>query len=75
MCSKVVNLTADAGISSIYDDIKDYEDCLMMYTAQEGMCDLIVTNNKKDFQNSKIPAIDIDEANEALAYLNRDIIK
>lgn len=35
----------------------DFEDGLQYYTAIENKIDLIVTRNKKDFKNSKIPVM------------------
>lgn len=55
MTNKVLGISSDSAIEALYQD-GDYEDCLLMNTAQECMLDAIVTNNIKDFQNPKIPA-------------------
>ena len=55
LCSKVVGISADAAIESLYSDMKDYEDSLIAVTAKLELLDAIVTNNKKDFLDSDIP--------------------
>lgn len=59
--SKIISTTADAAIESIYSDVKDYEDALQMIAAEETMCDAIITYNKKDFSQSKIPVFTPEE--------------
>ena len=61
MTSKIVNTSADAAIESIYNDVKDYEDSLQMITAEEAMCDAIITFNKKDYEKSRVPAFTPDK--------------
>ena len=61
MTSKIINTSADAAIESIYSDIKDYEDCMQMVAAEEAMCDAIVTFNKKDYEQSHVPAFTPEE--------------
>lgn len=39
------------------DDFPDFEDGLQYYSAVENQIDIIITRNKKDFKNSKIPAL------------------
>lgn len=55
ICSKVIPISADAAINSIYEDYKDFEDGLLIEAANENLLDAIVTNNAKDFAKSKIP--------------------
>ena len=62
-CSKVVDASSDAFITAIYEDVSDYEDAVIMTTAELSMCDVIVTNNKRDFKNSKIPCLTPREIN------------
>ena len=57
LCSKVIGISADAAISSIYSDVKDYEDSLIIEAAKESFIDLIITNNIKDFAKSGIPVL------------------
>ena len=63
-CTKVVDASADAYITAIYEDITDYEDAVIMTTAELEMCDLIISNNKKDFKKSKVPCLTPKEINE-----------
>ena len=55
LCSKVVGVSADAAVGSIYEEYKDYEDELIVQTAKLEMLDAIVTNNIKDFANRGMP--------------------
>ena len=55
ICSKVVGISADSAISSIYEDYIDFEDELLIQTAREELLDAIVTNNKKDFVDRGFP--------------------
>ena len=66
---KVVSTTADAAIESIYNDVKDYEDSLQIVAAEESMCDAIVTFNKKDFEQSKVPVFTPEEM---IGLMSRD---
>ena len=43
------------------DDFSDFEDGLQYYTAMENHIDVIITRNKKDFKNSKIPVLTAKE--------------
>jgi predicted nucleic acid-binding protein len=49
------------------DNFPDFEDGLQYYSAIENQVDVIITRNKKDFKNSKIPVL---TAKEYLARLN-----
>lgn len=55
MVSKVVGVSADAAIDSLYSDAKDFEDALQIRAAEEAMCMAIVTFNKRDYQKANIP--------------------
>ena len=66
---KVISTTADAAIESIYNDVKDYEDSLQIVAAEESMCDAIVTFNKKDFEQSKVPVFTPEEM---IGLMSRD---
>lgn len=50
---------------ALVSDFKDFEDALQYYTALENGVDLIITRNKKDFKNSKLPVMTAKE------YLNK----
>lgn len=43
------------------DDFADFEDGLQYYSAIENQIDIIITRNKKDFKNSKIPVLTAKE--------------
>jgi predicted nucleic acid-binding protein len=43
------------------DEFSDFEDGLQYYSALENNVDLIITRNKKDFKNSKIPVLNAKE--------------
>lgn len=46
---------------ALVSDIKDFEDAIQYHTALENDIDIIVTRNKKDFKNSKIPVLTAKE--------------
>ncbi|MGY5351140.1 type II toxin-antitoxin system VapC family toxin [Wenyingzhuangia sp. IMCC45533] len=46
------------------ENFSDFEDGLQYYSAIENQVDIIITRNKKDFKNSKLPVL---TANEYLA--------
>lgn len=43
------------------DNFSDFEDGLQYYSAIENNVDIIITRNKKDFKNSKIPVLTAKE--------------
>lgn len=43
------------------DNFPDFEDGLQYYSAIENQIDIIITRNKKDFKNSKIPIMTAKE--------------
>ena len=55
MSSKVAPISADAAIESLYSENPDYEDSLQSIAAQESMCDAIITFNKKDYRDTRMP--------------------
>ena len=61
MSSKVIGISADSAIESLYSDVDDYEDSLIIQAAREEMLDAIVTNNKKDFEKGDIPVFTPEE--------------
>ena len=63
-CHKVIGISADAAIESLYSDVKDYEDSLQIEAAKEALLDCIVTSNKKDFKNCGIAIFTPKELNE-----------
>ncbi|MCQ2772157.1 MAG: PIN domain-containing protein [Bacilli bacterium] len=64
---KVVHTTADAAIESLYDDWKDYEDCLQYNAAVENDCFAIITNDKTGFKDSPLPVYTPKEILEIMA--------
>lgn len=54
-CKKVIGISSDSAIESLYSDADDYEDSLIIEAAKEELVDAIVTNNKKDFEKSDFP--------------------
>jgi len=53
-------LTLDDKITELAlsdDDFPDFEDGLQYYSAIENQIDVIISRNKKDFKNSKIPVL------------------
>lgn len=42
-------------------EFKDFEDAVQYYSAKKWYADVIVTRNKKDFQNADIPVLTPDE--------------
>lgn len=51
--TKIVGISSDDAINALYED-GDYEDNVLVEVSQSTMCDAIVTNNKKDFENKGI---------------------
>ncbi len=43
------------------DSFPDFEDRLQYYSAMENQIEIIITRNKKDFKNSKIPVLTAKE--------------
>lgn len=62
ICSKVIGISADSAINSIFENYKDFEDELMVQTAKEEMMDAIITNNIKDFKDKGIAVLTPKEA-------------
>ena len=58
---KVIGISADSAIESLYSDVADYEDSLIIEAAKEEMLDAIVTNNKKDFEKGDVPVFTPEE--------------
>jgi predicted nucleic acid-binding protein len=46
---------------ALVSDFKDFEDAIQYHTALENDIDIIITRNKKDFKNSKIPVLTAKE--------------
>ncbi len=61
ICQKVLGISADSAIESIYSNMSDYEDSLLVESAKEALLDCIVTNDKKDFKKCGIPIFSVEE--------------
>jgi len=46
---------------ALVSDFKDFEDAIHYHTALENGIDIIITRNKKDFKNSKLPIMTAKE--------------
>ncbi len=46
---------------ALVSDFKDFEDAIQYHTALENGMDIIITRNKKDFKNSKLPIMTAKE--------------
>ena len=54
---EIVPLTVSATIKSLVSAFKDFEDAVQYFSALENNCDIIVTNNLKDFKLSSLPVM------------------
>jgi predicted nucleic acid-binding protein len=46
---------------ALVSDFKDFEDAIQYHSALENEVDIIITRNKKDFKNSKLPVMTAKE--------------
>jgi hypothetical protein len=46
---------------ALVSDFKDFEDAIQYHSALENKVDIIITRNKKDFKNSKLPIMSARE--------------
>lgn len=46
---------------ALVSDFKDFEDAIQYHTALENGIDIIISRNKKDFKNSKLPVMTAKE--------------
>lgn len=58
---EVVDLSKEDVYNAFSNGMKDYEDALVAESAKRHNLDYIVTRNKKDFSNSKVPSSNIKE--------------
>ena len=58
---EIVPLTTGITIKSLVSEFKDFEDATQYFSALENGCNLIVTNNEKDFRLSALPVMNADE--------------
>jgi len=64
---KVLNLESDDVISAIYEN-GDFEDNCLIKTAENNLCDAIITRNVKDFRKS---AINVFTPEQYLALIDK----
>jgi len=57
----VMDVNREDGIRALDNGMSDYEDALIAESAYRHNCDLIVTENVKDFGESPVPAITLEE--------------
>ena len=69
LCTKVIDISASDAIESIYSDIKDFEDSLIIESAKSQMMNLIVTRNIKDYRNCSFPVMTPKEYNDIIRNL------
>lgn len=70
LVSRVIDITADDAIGSIYSEMKDYEDSLLVLAAKREGINLIITNNTKDFKDSRFPTMTPKEFNQIISNYN-----
>ena len=58
---EIVPLTTGITIKSLVSTFKDFEDAIQYFCALENSCNLIVTNNEKDFKLSDLPVMNAAE--------------
>jgi predicted nucleic acid-binding protein len=65
ICSscEIAPLTKSITMKSLLSDFKDFEDATQYFCAIDNNCDVILTNNKKDFKLSSLPVMSADEFN------------
>lgn len=66
---RIVSIDTDDAINALLDHDGDYEDALIMESAERCMSDAIVTNNIKDFGESRVRAFTPREINRIFASL------
>ena len=57
----IAPLNVGITVKSLVSEFKDFEDATQYYCALENDCDVIVTNNEKDFKFSLLPVMNPDE--------------
>ena len=58
---EVVSFTVGITVKSLVSSFKDFEDATQYFCALENRCDVIVTNNEKDFKLSTLPVMNTSE--------------
>ena len=68
---KIIDLTPDDVINVLYEDPKDFEDALLIASAERCFLDGIVTDNQKGFANATLPVYSPKEIVELLQKRSR----
>jgi predicted nucleic acid-binding protein len=58
---EIVPFTLNITMKSLISEFKDFEDATQYFCALENNCDIIVTNNEKDFKLSTLPVMNAAE--------------
>jgi predicted nucleic acid-binding protein len=58
---EIAPLTQSITMKSLVSPFRDFEDATQYYCAMENNCDVILTNNTKDFNLSSLPVMNADE--------------
>jgi len=58
---EIASLTPSITMKALVSDFKDFEDATQYYCAWESDCDVIITNNAKDFNLSSLPVMNAEE--------------
>ena len=67
MVNKVIGISADDAIESLYTEMTDYEDSLIVEAAKSEMLDAIVTLNMRDFKKADFPIFSLEKINTVLS--------
>jgi len=68
---EIAPLNVGITIKSLISTFKDFEDATQYYCALENACDVIVTNNEKDFKFSSLPVMNSREF--LISYLENEM--
>jgi predicted nucleic acid-binding protein len=58
---KIMSVTSSEIINALRQGAPDFEDAVAMQCAKQGGLDLIVTRNKKDFEDSPVKCVTVEE--------------
>jgi predicted nucleic acid-binding protein len=58
---EIVPFTPNITMKALVSPFNDFEDAIQYYCALENNCDVIITNNAKDFNLSSLPVMKADE--------------
>jgi predicted nucleic acid-binding protein len=58
---KIISVTANDIINALKMDVPDFEDAIIMQCAKQSNLDLILTRHKKDFKESPVRCLTVEE--------------